>query len=315
MSVELAVGVDIGGTKIHFALVDDEGKLYHQEIVRTESRKGAVVVLNQVLEGIERMCLAVPAYTDREKLRGIGIGSAGQIDFATGRVAFAVDTLPGWTGTRIKEEVSARFPGLRVIVDNDVNVQAIAERRYGAAQGLNSFVCLSLGTGVGGAVVENGQLIRGTFGGAAELGHVSVDFNGPRCSCGNRGCLELYASGTGIVRLADERAAAGLYEGQTDSRSVIKGWLDGESSAAAVMDVVIAALSTATSGLIHTFNPQAVIIGGGVSEAGEPLLTALRSETALRTAPAMWKAVQIVPAAVGIQAGVIGAAAQIWHYA
>ncbi|MCQ6562896.1 ROK family protein [Paenibacillus mendelii] len=314
MSVELAIGVDIGGTKIHFALADDQGKLYHQEIVRTEAREGAVVVLNQVLEGIGRMYEAASAYTDREKLRGIGIGSAGQIDFATGRVAFAVDTLPGWTGTRIKEDVAGRFPGLPVIVDNDVNVQAIAERRYGAARGLNSFVCLALGTGIGGAVVENGQLIRGTFGGAAELGHVSVNFNGPRCSCGNRGCIELYASGTGIVRLADEHAAAGLYEGQTDSRSVIKGWLDGEPQASAIMDVVITALSTGISGLIHTFNPQAVIIGGGVSEAGEPLLSALRREAALRTAPAMWEAVKIVPAAVGIQAGVIGAAAQLWHY-
>jgi glucokinase len=310
-----AIGVDIGGTKIHFALVDDLGEILYQEILPTEAHKGADYVLNQMLSGIERV-YKVAKIQSEIFVKGIGIGSAGQIEFATGTVAFAGATLPGWTGVLIKQEVEARFL-LPVIVDNDVNVIAIAEKHYGAARRLTSFVCLALGTGVGGAMVEGGNLIRGAFGGAGELGHVSVDFNGPCCSsCGNFGCLELYASGTGIGRLALEmtNASPGRITWKPNSREVVEAWLKGDYYATQIMGTVIMALATAISGFIHTFNPQAVIIGGGVSEAGSPFFTEIRKETARRTVPSMWKAVEILPASVGVNSGVIGAAAQLWHY-
>jgi glucokinase len=310
-----AVGVDIGGTKIHFALVDDLGEILYQEFVPTEAHMGADYVLSNMLSGIERV-YKVAKIQCETSIKGIGIGSAGQIEFATGTVAFAGATLPGWTGVSIKREVEARFP-LPVIVDNDVNVIAIAEKHFGAARQLNSFVCIALGTGVGGAMVEGGNLIRGAFGGAGELGHVSVNFNGPCCpSCGNYGCLELYASGTGISRLALEMTNAfpGRITWKPNSREVIESWLKGDYYAAQIMDTVIMALATAISGFIHMFNPQAVIIGGGVSEAGSPFFTEIRKETARRTVPSMWKAVEIIPTSVGVNSGVIGAAAQLWHY-
>jgi glucokinase len=265
--------------------------------------------MERVLQSIERMLDSAPRAAQSAAIQGIGIGSAGQIDFSTGTVAFAVDTLPGWTGTRIKARTAERFPDLPVIVDNDVNVAAVAEQRIGAASGLRNFICLVLGTGIGGAIVVDGKLVRGTYGGAGELGHVSVDFNGPRCSCGNRGCLELYASGPGIARIAREGSFS-----FADSRQVIEAWLAGDSQANQVMDIVIRALASGISGFIHTFNPEAVIIGGGVAQAGERFLHSIRQETERRTSAAMWKAVQLEPAAAGNHAGVIGAALQMWHY-
>lgn len=278
-----------------------------------------------MLQGIAGM-----AAGRESELDGIGIGSAGQIDFRTGKVNFAVDTLPGWTGMPIRSLVEQRF-GLPVYVDNDVNVIAIAEKQFGAAKAYSHYVCLALGTGVGGAIVENGQLVRGTVGGAAELGHISVDFNGPRCSCGNYGCIEQYASGSGIARVARElverleheggsgaEAGAGGRTGtvawQPNSHEVLAAWAREDAHAAEVMEVVIRALATAVAGIIHTLNPQAIILGGGVSEAGALLMEALEREAALRTSPSMWANCRIIRSPLGSHSGVIGAAAQVWHY-
>lgn len=312
---ELAIGVDLGGTKIHLAAIDRSGQTVVESIVPTEAKQGAAAVLNKMVNGIADILSRLKDVSREGDVVGIGIGSAGQIDFSSGTVAFAVDTLPGWTGTPIRDKVTERF-GLPVYVDNDVNVIAIAEKNFGAARPYNSFVCIALGTGVGGAIVEEGRLVRGAFGGAGELGHISVDFNGPQCSCGNHGCIELYASGTGIARVAAEMINANGWqpEWQADSREVIAAWNSGDPHASEVMAKVISALSTHISSVIHTLNPEAVIIGGGVSEAGPAFFEALREETGRRTGAAMWKATTLLPAEIGSGAGVIGAAAQIWHY-
>lgn len=306
-----AVGVDIGGTKIHFAVVDGEGTIAEQRIVPTGTDQGPEHVMQNVMGGISRLIASSGAPID-----GIGIGSAGQIDCRSGSVSFAVDTLPGWTGMPIKQIVEHGF-GLPTYVDNDVNVIAIAEKCFGSAKLFDHYVCLALGTGVGGAIVEAGKLLRGSSGGAGELGHLSVDFNGPRCSCGNFGCIELYASGPSIARLAREAGYKGGFRssssGEVTAKEVIAGWMESDALAGKVMDSVIRALSAAIAGLIHAFNPQAVIIGGGVAEAGEPFFAALTEQAEARTSPSMWNDCRIIPASVGANAGVIGAAAQVWQ--
>lgn len=311
-AMEYAIGVDIGGTKIHFAVVDRHGQIRHQLIVPAEAQLGPQQLMNKVINGIAEM---IETLNPTESAAGIGIGSAGQIDFHSGIVAFAGDTLPGWTGMPIKHNVEKHFQ-IQTYVDNDVNVIAIAEQYYGAGVHRKSFICLALGTGVGGAIVEAGNLVRGAFGGAGELGHVSVDFNGPRCGCGNYGCIELYASGPGITRLAGESIAAKESDvpWTSDSRDVIQAWIQGDPYATQVMKQVIRALATAIGGYIHTFNPEAVIIGGGVSEAGSMFFQELEQEVKIRTSPMMREACSILPAYVGTHSGVIGAAAQVWHY-
>nr|WP_235427027.1 ROK family protein [Cohnella kolymensis] len=165
--------------------------------------------------------------------------------------------------------------------------------------------------------MESGRLVRGAFGGAGELGHVSVDFDGPLCGCGNNGCLELYASGTGIARMGREMLEACRDEisWQPHSRDIIQAWLQGDRMASELMDRVLRALGAAVAGFIHIFNPEAVMIGGGVSETGPVFFDALYKQVQKRTTPGMLNVCRLLPAYVGADAGVIGAAAQVWHYA
>lgn len=322
MRTEASIGVDLGGTKIHFAVVDGAGNKLCQTIVPTEGKRGAEAVMETVLGGIAAMAEAHRRLNDAPPLVSIGIGSAGQIHERTGEVFHALDAIPGWLGTPIKRLVEERFP-YPVYVDNDVNVLAIAEKLFGAGRELDHFVCLALGTGVGGAMIQSGRLLRGAFGGAGELGHVSVDFNGPRCVCGNIGCLELYASGTGIARLAASRLASEGAEGTEvsaaggraiDARAVMAAWRLGERWAEEVMKTVIRALAVSVSGFIHAFNPQAVFIGGGVAASGERFMSDLAARVREYTMPTMHEAVRLLPAFEGASSGVIGAAAQHWFH-
>jgi len=311
--MEYAIGVDIGGTKIRFAAVDREGRIAWGHRVPSEAHLGAKHVMDAVRKGIEDTLGRLP---EEASAVGIGVGSAGQIRFETGTVEFAGSQLPGWTGTPIVRTLKERF-GLPAYADNDVNAVALAERMYGAGRGLDSFVVVALGTGIGGAIVEAGRLVRGARGCAGELGHVSVDFNGPRCeNCGNNGCVELYASGSGIARLGREAlaAAGGSAPWEPDSRAIAQAWLQGEPLAGQVMDTAIRALAAAIAGYIHMCNPQAVVLGGGVAEAGAPFLDALDREIKSRTSAAVRSAYRLLPAYVGNDAGVIGAASQVWLY-
>ncbi|MFC4601175.1 ROK family protein [Cohnella hongkongensis] len=311
--MEYAIGADIGGTKIQVAAVDREGRVADRHLMPTEAQLGPAQVMEKLLSGIERTLSRMP---DGAQIAGIGVGSAGQIDFASGTVAYAGDQLPGWTDTPIKSRVEDKF-GLPGYVDNDVNVVAVAEQLYGAGRGLSDFVCVALGTGIGGAIVEAGRIVRGAQGCAGELGHVSVDFNGPRCgNCGNNGCVELYASGSGIARLGRELIAESAERPawRPDSREIAQAWLQGDPQAARVMGVAIRALAAAIAGYIHMCNPQAVIVGGGVSETGPAFLEALDREVRIRTSPSVGSVYRLLPAYVGNDAGVIGAAAQVWLY-
>lgn len=311
--MEYAIGVDIGGTKIHFAVVDREGRIVDSHRVPSEAQLGADHVMSLVLQGVDTMIQRMPSGS---KASGIGVGSAGQINFVTGTVEYAGSQLPGWTGTPITRILKERYL-LPAYADNDVNAIAVAEQMYGAGRGLDSFIVVALGTGIGGAIVEAGRVVRGAKGCAGELGHVSVDFNGPRCeNCGNNGCVELYASGSGIARLGREvlAGAGGIVPWQPDSRAITQAWLQGERYASQVMDIAIRALAAAIAGYIHMCNPQAVILGGGVAEAGAPFLNALDQEIKSRTSTAVRSAYRLLPAYVGNDAGVIGAAAQVWLY-
>lgn len=305
---EVAVGIDIGGTKIGAGLVDAGGTLVYETTLPTMAAQRQVTA--QAIKAAERAL--AEAASRGLTVSGIGVGSAGQIDFAGGTVLAATDLLPGYGGTPLAALLRDAF-GLPVVVDNDVNTLAVAEKTIGRGQGCGHFVCVALGTGVGGAVVTDGAIVHGALGAAGELGHLSVKYDGPRCMCGNYGCLELYASGTGIARMMRERRR-GDEAAAPDSRQVAERWLAGEAEAALVMNETIAALATGLASLIHVLNPQLIVIGGGVADIGEPFLELLREETKRRTMPALFAGVRIEPAVVGSKSGMIGAALQIWEY-
>jgi len=312
--VEAAIGVDIGGTSLKFAAVDREGRVLRHWTRPTPAGNAAEGIMSELLAGVERMLEELAETEPAVRLAGIGIGSAGQIRASDGSVAFAVDTIPGWTNTPIKRLVEERFPSLPTFVDNDVNVLALAEQYYGAGRGVRDFVCLALGTGIGGAVVQGGKLVHGAYGGAGEFGHMSVDFNGPRCSCGNFGCIELYASGSGIQRLLQERFAGASPGWELTPAGLTTAWQAGDALAKETMDIVVAALGSALAGIIHALNPEAIVLGGGILDHAPALLPAIVAATEKRTSPVMWKHVRLLPALSGNQSGVIGAAAQVWQH-
>lgn len=300
-----AIGVDIGGTKINVGLISREGSILLETSLPTLAAEGKV--LEQAMTGITAVLSRMrEEYPGIEPI-GIGVGSAGQINFEKGTVHFATELIPGYTGTPIREKLEAAF-GLPVMADNDVNVFALAELHYGAARDARHVLCLTLGTGVGGAVISDGRLIHGAVGAAGEIGHLVVDFRGVPCNCGARGCLEMYASGTGIARLMREKSP----DRPGDAREAIAGWLAGEETGTAVMREAIEALGAALAGLIHTLNPEIIIIGGGVAEAGEPLFAAIREEVGKRAMASMAGGVRIVPAVMGNRSGMAGAASQFW---
>lgn len=308
-----AIGVDIGGTKINAGIVSESGEVLHSLSLSTLA--GQTPTGNRAMEAVQSLLQKVVLDQPDFRVRGIGIGSAGQIEWASGQIRFASELIPGYQDTQLKKIMQERFH-LPVHVDNDVNVLALTEKRFGAGKEIDHFICLALGTGVGGAIVVEGRLVHGAWGGAGELGHMSVNFQGPLCICGGCGCLEQYASGTSIARRMKEKLAAeGLPVEDVDTREVFARWHAGEPLASTIMEETIAALGAGIASLIHTFNPGLIVIGGGVAEAGELLFDRLRQEVRSRTMASMLDAVCIEPAYKGNWSGMIGAALQIWEYA
>ncbi|OBZ16471.1 MULTISPECIES: ROK family protein [Bacillales] len=311
-SSSFAIGVDIGGTKINSGIVTKEGEVLLSFSLSTLA--GQANTVDRVQEAVEGLLAKARLQQPGIRFKGIGVGSAGQVDWKEGSIRHASELIAGYTGTKLKRILQNRFL-LPVWVDNDVNVLALTEMRLGAGQGVSNLICLALGTGVGGAIVVDGRLMHGNWGGAGELGHLSVDFKGIPCVCGARGCLEQYASGTSIARRMREKlAASSMLDEQLDTREVIYRWQAGDPIAVDVMDETIAALGTAIASLIHTFNPELIIVGGGVAETGKPLLERLRAEVRLRSMPSLAAGVRIEAAYRGNWSGMIGAALQVWEY-
>ncbi|MCC3373674.1 ROK family protein [Cohnella sp. REN36] len=317
---DYAIGIDVGGTKINAGIVGSNGETLLS--VSLPTKAGSSTVGDRIAVAVQRLLDWVREQGEIERkgkemsIRGIGIGTAGQVDWRTGAIRYASDLLPGYTGTPLKSDMEKRF-GLPVVVDNDVNVLSLAEKHAGIGKGAKQMICLALGTGVGGVLVNDGKIVHGVWGGAGEIGHLSVDYRGLPCICGGRGCLEAYASGTSIAKRMNERlaeAGADSLGGPLDTRATVDRWQAGDPLATAVMDEAIEALGSAISGLLHVFNPELVVIGGGLADVGEPLLSRIREETRKRTMPSFYDGVRIVLPSHGNYGGMIGAAMQLWEY-
>jgi glucokinase len=308
-----AIGVDIGGTKINIGVINRQGEV----IISTNLLTHVVQdnMLERISEEIKSLIKQLKEVKTGTTVSGIGVGTAGQVDWQTGSIRFASDLLPGYTGTKIKEHLHEMLE-LPVFVDNDVNVLALAEKYFGSGRGLKHIISLALGTGVGGAIMVDGSIVHGTWGGAGEIGHMSVNFKGSPCICGNIGCLEQYVSGKGIAKLMNDRLAAfepEIVHPNVDAKEVVARWLSHDIEASEVMDEVFAALGSAIASLIHIFNPQLIVIGGGVSEVGEAFLSRVREETQKRAMPSMYAGVRIEASYQGNLSNMIGAGMLVWE--
>lgn len=292
-------GVDVGGTNIKSALVRGDGELFDARTDATPTSGGRAAVLQSVADAAEHALAAarrrgVPA-------TAIGIASAGWVDAATGRIIYGTDNILDWTGAPIGEAV-ASATGLPVYVENDANALALAERHFGAGRGIRDFVCITLGTGVGGGCFIDGALRRGAHAMANAIGHIQLDPAGLPCTCGRKGCLEPYANSAALVRYAGG-------ERYTSAREVIEGAGRGEPSAMRAIGTLAGYLARGCEAVINLLDPELIVIAGGLAQSNPTLLSALESELAA-TVP-LWRErnIRVAVSPLGYHAGVIGAAA------
>ncbi len=311
MSARRTIGVDLGGTKLLAGAVDPRLGVHHR-VHRSVSGLSQRALLDLCVEAVNEAREAAGA-----EVAAVGFGLPALIDRTTGKVAAGVHTPLADVAFA---DVMAERLGVPVFVDNDGNASALAEHRAGAARGVDDAVVLTLGTGIGGGLILGGRLYRGAKGGAGELGHMEIDFDGPPCSdnCPGRGCAEIYVSGTALVReatrLAQERPDSGLGRALSAGRALAGPLVtelahDGDPAAREVVHLLGERLGVVVTSLANIFNPQIVVVGGGVIAAGELLLAPARAVVRERTLPYFGDHLQVVAARFGIEAGMVGAAA------
>jgi glucokinase len=305
------IGVDVGGTKLLAGAVDT-GLSVHYRAQRTLTGLDQSAVLDTAVEAVQEARVQADGDVD-----AVGFGIPCLMDQRTGRGVIAVN-LP--LADIPFGAIMAERLGLPVFVDNDANLAALAEHRAGAARGASEAIMLTIGTGIGGGLILRDELYRGAIGSAAELGHVVIDINGPPCqgNCPNHGCVESLASGTALareaLRLARERPDSGLGRALAGGRELAGPLVtelahDGDEAAIEVLDLIGTNLGVAIAGFVNIFNPEVVVIGGGVIAAGELLLAPARKAVAARALPPSRDEVAIVAAQFGVEAGMVGAAA------
>lgn len=316
MSERWILGVDIGGTNLVVAAVPYAGgEIGALRTRATLPRRGA----SASVDDIGAMARDVIAEASPEggvrDFVGVGIGCPGPLDLDAGTIVSTPNL--GWDGYPIRDRVS-EVVGLPASLDNDANCATYGEWWQGAARGLTSVVGVTLGTGVGGGLITEGVLVRGASGSAGEIGHMTIHFDGRRCGCGNRGCLEAYASGPNIAARAREGLAdhadsvlLDLADGDPEaitSATVHEALTRGDEYAGAVMRDTARYLGVGIANLVNLFNPEMVVVVGGVTRADRHLFEPLREEVRRRAFPSAVDACQIVPGALPETAGVIGAA-------
>lgn len=247
-----AIGIDIGGTKIYGGLIDEEGRVLKEYRRDTDARMGRDVILRNVFEVVDSL---EPSYAC-----GIGIGSAGRIDNESGIVVYATDNLPGWSGINLRKMVEERY-GLPVEVENDVNAAALGEKWLGAARNAQNFVMLTIGTGLGGAVVIEDKLVRGKHFSAGEFGHVILYPGGRQCNCGLRGCAEQYISGTALYKRYNELSFKDKLNGAKEVFDLLS---KKDLTARKVLDEFLDSLEIFMINLINSIDVEKYIFGGGL---------------------------------------------------
>ncbi|MEF3304326.1 ROK family glucokinase [Paenibacillus sp. GYB003] len=310
MSEKIYIGVDLGGTNIKVGICDEQGRLLQTYEGPTGVEDGPEAVIDRIAQYV-RQIVSDSTY-QWEQVAGVGAGIAGFLDLENGTVLFAPNLR--WENVAVKQELESRL-GLPVAIDNDANVAALGEAWSGAGAGLKHIVAFTLGTGVGGGIIIDGRIYQGFRGMAGELGHIKVvpDLEAIQCGCGQLGCVETVSSATGIVRMAKDAVQRGeatslsLNESIT-AKDVFDAAKDGDEVAVRIVKRAAYYLGKAMAAVAVVLNPQRFVIGGGVSKAGDILFGELRKVYAQNVPDAFTQGVDIVPAQLGNDAGIVGAA-------
>jgi glucokinase-like ROK family protein len=315
------VGIDIGATSIDVALADVTGKILQRGSRPGDVRTRPEILLGYCVELIKELTSAQGCLA--EQVLGIGVGVPGPVDFARG-VLVAPPLMPGWENFRIRDFLKESFPTAYVVVDNDVNIMALGEQRAGEGAGIDHFIFVKIGTGIGAGIISNGKIHRGSDGCAGDIGHICVDKEGPLCACGNKGCLEAMAAGPAIMSRAVEAVRNGTSPILSQRREVNGGSLRPEDVNVACREGDQAALDNIRASgqmvgdvlatLVNFFNPSHIFIGGGIANFGNHLLVAIRRAVLQRSLPLATTHLSIKFSSMGSDAGITGAIALALDY-
>ena len=307
MEKKYVVGVDLGGTKIYTALVDLDGNIIKEKTVETLAHEGEQAVMGRIIDTIDY----VTEGTDKNLIKSIGIGSPGPLDVKNG-IIIENSNLP-FKNFAIVKTIKEKYD-LPTYLDNDANVATLGEFMFGAGKGTENMVFITASTGIGGGAVLNGKLFRGATGNALEVGHMTVSTEGPRCGCGNLGCVEALGSGTAIGKRAKEAVSTNVttslknYDNVT-AKEVFKEAANGDRVAKNILNTSLTYLGIAVANTITNFDPEKVVVGGGVVNGGDIVIDTIRNVVEERCMAAFVENCTIEKAILGGKAGVLGAAA------
>jgi len=312
-----AIGVDLGGTSIKLGIVSQTGKLINKISVKTEAEKGPKKVVEKIVQGIHDL-----NEKSKHKIDGIGIGCPGVVTPGKGIVENPPN-LPGWNKVNIGKIISKEFKQ-RVFVDNDANAAAIGELTFGSGKKYKSFIMITLGTGVGGGIVMDKKIYHGDFGAAGEIGHISIDYNGPKCNCGSYGCIEAYAGNQYLRQRVREQLKNHpkskmwkLIENdlsKVSPRNIQEAAESGDRFAQSVVEELGFQLGSAFTSLCNVLDISVFIMGGGIAGFGKPLFDSIKKTIAKKVMAPIRPRVRVLPAKLKNDAGIKGASALVFHH-
>ncbi|MHB8578951.1 MAG: ROK family protein [Ignavibacteriaceae bacterium] len=311
-----AIGVDLGGTNVKVGIVSQNGKIIKKVSVETKAQGGPEKVIQQI-----KKCIYEVLNKNKLRIHGIGIGSPGTVSTKKGTVEDPPN-LPGWGKVNLGKIIQKEFK-IDTKVENDANAAAIGEMIFGAGKSFESFVMVTLGTGVGGGIIYNRKLYRGEFGAAGEIGHISIDMNGPQCKCGSFGCVETYLGNNYIVKRVQEELAnnrsSKIWQLVNNDLNlitpiIIQSALEhGDEYAMGVVQGLGKYLGTALASVGNCLDNGTFIIGGGVGGFGAPLFNSVQDTMSKRVLKPLRKRIKVLPAKLKNDAGIKGASALAFY--
>lgn len=312
--VGVVAGVDLGGTNLRVAVADRSGSTAGFVTSPTEAASGPEAVIDRIVSMVRRSL--AQANIDKTSLVAVGVGAPGPLDSIAGVIHEAPTNFPGWTNVRLADRISTAL-GVPVFLEKDANAAALAEYRYGKNCGVANMLYITVSTGVGGGLILNGEPWRGAYGTAGEFGHMTVDFEGPLCGCGNRGCIQKVASGPNIAAWVLSQISAGetslvsdaVENGVVSGRDVVRAAINGDEVSIAALDRAGRAVGFGIVSLAHLVNLELVVVGGGIANAGGLLLDPIMQTVSSHVLDSTASSLRVVPWSIGEEVGVLGAVA------
>lgn len=306
------VGIDLGGTNTKIGILNNDGEIFKSTVIKTLSSEGAERTLTRIWEAAKK--LADELNVDTKKIKGIGIGIPGPV-INQSVVAFFAN-FPWGENVDIKSMME-KISGIETKLDNDVNIIALGEAKYGAAKGSKTSVTVALGTGIGGGIYIDGKLISGFMGAGGEIGHMKLVKDGKLCGCGQKGCFEAYASATGLIREAISRLLVNkqnllytMIDGKLDvleAKDIFDAAKEGDKFSLDLVEYEAEYLAMGIGNILNIINPEKIVLGGGVAMAGEILMNPVKEKLKKYALPVTLKNMEIVQGVLGNEAGIKGA--------